>query len=114
MWCGVASTYSSGAMYSIAARGRSDRGCELDALAFALGADVGEVLLLGRVDRHVIGARILADDHALVDFVAGADEELAALAEVIEGVGGGHAGVGGDEGAGDAGLQLTDVRARTP
>ena len=41
------------------------------------GAHVGELLLLGRVDVHVVGAGVLADDHALVDLGAGPDEQRA-------------------------------------
>ena len=39
------------------------------------GADVREVLLARGVDVEVVGARVLADDHALVDLLAGADEQ---------------------------------------
>ncbi len=35
------------------------------------GADVGELLFFARVDRQIIVARIFADDHAFVHFVAG-------------------------------------------
>src|SRR6476469_746149 len=40
---------------------------------------VGQLLLLGDVDVHVVGARVLADDHALVDLGGRLDEEHAAL-----------------------------------
>ena len=46
-------------------------------------ADVGELLLLGGVDVHVVGAGVLADDHALVDVDAGTDEQLAPLLEAV-------------------------------
>ena len=46
------------------------------------GADVRELLLARGVDVEVVGARVLADDHALVDLLAGADEQRPALLEV--------------------------------
>ena len=47
------------------------------------GADVGEVLLACvALTSRSSGARVLADDHALVDLVAGADEQRAALLQV--------------------------------
>ena len=48
------------------------------------------MLLFADVDRHVGAARVLADDHTLVHFHAGADEERAALFSVFERVGGGE------------------------
>jgi hypothetical protein len=35
--------------------------------------------LLRRVHVQVVGTRVLADDHALVDLLAGTDEETAAV-----------------------------------
>ena len=46
------------------------------------------MLLLGRVDVHVVGAGVLADDHALVGVVTGGDEHRAALLQVEQGIGG--------------------------
>ena len=46
------------------------------------GADVGLLLLLGDVDVHVLGARVLADDHAFVDLGGRLDEHHAALLQV--------------------------------
>src|SRR5690349_20741629 len=43
-------------------------------LVAAGGADVGQLLLAGGVHVEVIGAVVLADDHAFVDRDAGADE----------------------------------------
>ena len=56
-------------------------------LVVRVGPDVGELLLLGRVDVHVARPAVLADDHALVDLDAGADEQLGALLEVEQAVG---------------------------
>src|SRR5689334_14248264 len=52
-------------------------------------ADVGDLLLLGDVHVHVVAARVLADDHALVDLGARRHEQRAALLEVEHGVAGG-------------------------
>ena len=51
-------------------------------------AHVGEVLFFGGVDVHVVGARVFADDHALVGVLARRDEHRAALLQVEQGVGG--------------------------
>src|SRR5690348_17238401 len=74
-------------------------------------ADVGDLLLLGDVHVHVVAARVLADDHALVDLGARRDEQRAALLEVEHGVAGRRAGPVGDQRAGrpapdDAGPRL--------
>jgi hypothetical protein len=81
---------------------------ELDAFAVALAAHVGEVLGLGGVDRHVLGARVFADDHALVHFFARPDEHASAFLDVVERPGGGDAGFHGDEGAAEAGEDFAD------
>jgi hypothetical protein len=85
---GVTSTNSSAAMYSIARSSESLVGgvswmplpepCERKLVScFARTALHGDVLVAG----------VLADDHPLVDLLAGADEELAALLDHLEGVG---------------------------
>ena len=51
-------------------------------------------------------AGVLADDHPLVDLLAGADEEGAALLQAEQGEAGGLAAAVGDEGAGRPGAQL--------
>src|SRR6478752_8698985 len=61
------------------------------------GADVRQLLLLGDVDVHVVGAGVLADDHALVDVGRRVGEEDAALLEVDHGVRGDGAGTVRDE-----------------
>ena len=66
------------------------------------GACVGQVLGAAHVDRHVVGLRAHADDHARVDLGARRDEHLAALLRVPNAVGHGLAGLKRDEGAGIA------------
>src|SRR5690606_18360605 len=88
-----------------------DGGCETGGDAFALRAEVGELLFADGVDGDVLVAGIFADDHALVNLFAGTDEEFAALLAHEEGVGGGLAGLGGDERAGDAGEHFAGVGA---
>src|SRR5215216_4433688 len=72
-----------------------------DGLVRGVGADVGLLLLAGRVDVDVLGAGVLADDHALVHLGAGADEQLAPLLELPEGIPGGGPDPVGDQGAVD-------------
>src|SRR5262249_2435297 len=48
---------------------------------------VGQLLFLGDVDVHVVVAGVLADDLALVDLLARADEHHAPRLQVIDGVG---------------------------
>ena len=98
---GVTSTHSSSAMNSSAcssdiARGGTSRTRSSE----PGGADVRELLLLGGVHVHLVGARVLADDHALVDLDARTDEHRAALLQVHQRVRGGHAAPVGDEAAG--------------
>src|SRR5690349_894699 len=64
---------------------------------------VGELLLLGDVDVHVVGAGVLTDDHALVDLGAGVGEEGAALLQVDHRVGRDDTGAVGHQGAAGAG-----------
>ena len=86
--CGVTSTSSSAAMNSIAdLEGERPRRRQPERLVVGVGPDVGELLLLGRVDVHVARPAVLADDHALVDLDAGADEQLGPLLEVEQAVG---------------------------
>ena len=86
---GVISTSSSSAMSSMAVSMVSTpRRRQLDGLVGGVGADVGLLLLAGDVDHHVAGSGVLAHDHALVDPLAGTDEQLAPALEVVEGVAG--------------------------
>ena len=64
------------------------------------------------VDVEVLGARVLADDHALVDLLARADEQRAALLQVHQRELRGRAAAVGDERAGRARAQL--ARPRLP
>src|SRR4029450_13537535 len=59
-------------------------------------SDVGELLLLRRVDVHIVGAGVLADDHPLVDLDAWTDEELAALLQGEQRVAGARTPAVGD------------------
>ena len=82
---GVTSTSSSSSMYSRASSSDSRRGGFRRMLrSLAGGAHVGELLFLGRIDVHVVGAAVLADDHALVDLVAGRDEQLGPLLQAVQ------------------------------
>ena len=76
---GVTSTHSSSAMNSSACSSDIGRGGISFSNVSALRPHVRELLLLRRVDVHVVGAGVLADDHPLVDDLAGADEQLAPL-----------------------------------
>jgi hypothetical protein len=64
---------------------------QVDVLVAARGADVGQFLLLGRIDGQVVVARVFADDHAFVDFVARRDEQLGPLLQGVQRVGDGAA-----------------------
>ena len=65
-------------------------------------AHVGQLFFADCVYVKVVVFGVLADDHAFVNFDAGADEQLAALLQVPEGIGGGGAGAVGDQRAGQA------------
>ena len=65
---GVTSTHSSSRQNSRHCSSDSSRGgISFSNLSEVDGAHVGQLLLLGDVDVHVVGAGVLADDHALVD-----------------------------------------------
>ena len=104
---GVTSTHSSSRRNSTAAsRERRLGGRHALQHVGAGGAHVGLLLLLDRVDVHVLGAGVLADDHPLVDLLAGADEEGAAVLQADQRVAGGLAAAVGDDRAGGAEAQL--------
>ena len=68
---GVTSTHSSSRMNSSACSSESGRGGIRRTSSSALdGAHVRQLLRLRRVDVEILGARVLADDHPLVDLVA--------------------------------------------
>src|SRR2546421_8313058 len=58
-----------------------------DRVVLAGGADVGELLGLGRVHHQVVVAAVDPDNHALVELLAGRDEQPAALLQVEQRVG---------------------------
>ena len=60
-------------------------------------AHVGELLFLDDVHVQIGIARVLADDHAFVDFRAGRHEDLAALLQIEDRVAGGLARAVGDQ-----------------
>src|SRR5438876_7165906 len=60
---------------------------EEDRIVLAGGADVGELLGPDGVDHQVVLATVDPDDHALVDLLAGGDEQAAALLQVEQRVG---------------------------
>ena len=78
------------------------------------GPDVGLLLLLGDVDVHVVGARVLADDHALVDLGRRLDEHHAALLQVGHGVRRRRARAVGDQRALARGSGSRRPTARSP
>ena len=66
------------------------------------GAHIRLLLLAHHVDVHVLVARVLAHDLALVGLLPGLDEEGAAVLQADEGVGGDGPGAVGHERAGGA------------
>ena len=74
------------------------------------GAHVGELLFLAHVDRHIVSARVLSNDHALVHLCAWADEQRAALLCIEQSVAYGFAGFEGDQRTGGALGDLALVR----
>src|SRR5204863_6582380 len=59
------------------------RGQQMDAFLGRRRAHIGELLLLHHVAVDVLLARVLTDHHALVDALAGLDEHLAAILDVL-------------------------------
>jgi hypothetical protein len=101
---GVTSTHSSSRQNSRLCSRLSRRGgISFSKHVGGRGPDVGELLLLGDVDVHVVGARVLADDHALVDLGRRLDEQGAALLQVEHRVGGRRPRAVGDQRAGEPG-----------
>src|SRR5439155_4418645 len=86
---------------------------QVHALLGGGGAHVGELLLLHDVDVDVLFAGVLAHDHPFVDALAGTQEHLAAVLNVLDRVGGGLPRAVGDQRAGDAvrNLSLPDLVA---
>ena len=61
------------------------RGTQQDVAVVAAGPHVAELLLLRRIDVHVLVAAVLADDHALVDHVVVADVQFGPLLQACRG-----------------------------
>src|SRR3954452_7508079 len=74
------------------------------------GAYVRQLLLPRHVDVEVLGARVLPDDHPLVDVRARLDEERAAVGELQHRVAGDRAGPVGDQRAGVPAADLARPR----
>src|SRR5699024_10559625 len=70
------------------------------------GTHVRQLLFLGDVDVHVLVADVRADDDALVDLSARLDEELTAVGEIDQRIGGDLTGAVRNQGAGWAALDL--------
>src|SRR2546430_10856824 len=60
---------------------------EQDRIVLAGGADVGELFGLDRFHPQIVVAAVYPDDHALVELLAGSDEQPAALLQVEQRVG---------------------------
>src|SRR3954447_18051459 len=84
---------------------------QLDQLVARRLAHVRELLLTDDVDLEVFVARVLADDHAPVDQGAGAHEQLAAVAQRVDGVPGDGPSAVRDQRAAQAAVDLADPRA---
>src|SRR5450432_2035133 len=80
---------------------------QLDALAIALAAHVGEMFRLARIDRQIVGPRVFTDNHSAVNFLLRPDEEAPALLNVVERVGGADSGLHRDHDAAIAPFDLT-------
>src|ERR1700760_2164101 len=87
-----------------------DRRGQPHRLVLRRGADVGELLALEHVDDQVVVARVLADDHAVVNLPARLDHHRAAILEIPQRVGDGLALVVGDQHAIAAALDRALVR----
>ena len=72
-------------------------------------AGVGQLLALAGVDGNILLLGGLADDHALIDGNAGADEQRAAALGVIQAVSNGLAGLTGHQSAHVAAAQLAAI-----
>ena len=70
------------------------------------GTNVGRLLLFRGVYVDVLRPGVLADDHTLVDFGAGADKQRPPLLQVDQGVGGTLAAAVRDKAAGGTGAQV--------
>src|ERR1035437_6794184 len=84
---------------------------QADRLVVRVGPHVGQLLLAAGVDVHVLGSRVLADDHAFVYGLAGTDQKLGSLLEAVERVAVRVSLAVRDENAGGAMRDFTGPRA---
>ena len=85
---------------------------EDDVLIAAGGADVGELLRFGRIDDDVVVARMFADNHPFIDFIARFDKERSPLLQIEEGIAIGFAGAVGDQNAAAAAGHIPFPRSK--
>ena len=90
-------------------QGELDGRRQEDLLIGTGSAHVRELLGLADVDIQVAFAGVLADDHAAIDFLAGLDEETAAVQQLVHRIGHGLARLQGDEGTVDPHLDVALV-----
>ena len=77
---------------------RQDAGWgQTDGVVGSGSAHVGLFLLTADVDVHIVEPRVLADNHALVDLVAGSDEQRSPVLQGGNGVSGDRAPAIGDD-----------------
>jgi len=83
-----------------------DRG-QGDGFVLVGGPHVAQLFGLAGIDVQVVAAAVLADDHAFIDDVAGADKQTASGFQVEQGKGNGTAGAVGYQAAGKAAGEVT-------
>ncbi len=80
-------------------QGEFARRGEDDVLIAARGTDVGELFSTGDIDDEVVIARVFADDHPFIHFIARADKKTAAILDGEAGISSDFAKAIGDEDA---------------
>ena len=89
-----------------------DLGDDAGFLVGAGGTDISELLGLADIDDEVVVVDVFADDLTHIDILTGVDEELAAVLQLVDGIGEGIAGFEGYHGA--VGTRYWCVRPATP